>query len=127
MNQLPINDIKNLETIPDMSLYILIFLISLGAFLIIAFIYFIFKFLKRKKSDKYFYYNELKNIDFTKSKEAAYKITKYGKLIISQDREKKLYEELTYELEEYKYKKSVKEIDKRIMQKFEIFMDSIDV
>lgn len=49
MNQLPINDIKNLETIPDMSLYILIFLISLGAFLIIAFIYFIFKFLKRKK------------------------------------------------------------------------------
>lgn len=127
MNQLAIHDIKNLETIPDISLYIFILIIILGIFLFLTFLYFIYKLFKKEKSDKYFYYNELKNIDFTNSKEAAYKITKYGKKLISQDREKKLYEELIHELEEYKYKKNVKEIDIKVMQKFEIFMDSLDV
>ena len=127
MNQLAINDIKSLETIPDISLYLLIFIICISLFILIVLVYMFVKFFKRKKSDKYFYYNELKNMDFKDTKEAAYKITKYGKMIISQDREKKLYEELVHELEEYKYKKTVNKMDTKIMQKFEIFMDSIDV
>lgn len=127
MNQLNINDIKELETIPDISFYIFILLISIGICLLLSLIYLIYKFFKKEKSDKYFYYNELKNIDFTNSKDSAYKITKFGKELISNDRAKKLYEELIHELQEYKYKKEVKEIDSTVKQKFEIFMDSIDV
>ena len=127
MNQLAINDIKSLETIPDFSLYIFILIISIAIFIFIVVVYMLIKFFKRKKSNKYLYYNELKNIDFKNTKEAAYKITKYGKMIISQDREIKLYEELVHELEKYKYKKVVNNIDTKVMQKFEIFMDSIDV
>jgi len=127
MNSLNINDIKSLEEIPDISLYLFTLLIIVLLIILFSIIVLIYKFFKRKNSTKIFYFNELKNIDFSNSKEAAYKITKYGKELISQDREIKLYNELVSQLEEYKYKKEVKSIDKNIKQKYELFMDSLDV
>lgn len=127
MNQLNIHDIKSLETIPDISFYLFVFFILLAVLLLVAVIYILFKFFKRKKSDKYIYYYKLKNIDFSNAKDAAYKITEYGKKIVVHDREIKLYEELIHELENYKYKKEVNAISEVVKQKYEIFMDSIDV
>lgn len=54
-------------------------------------------------------------------------MTKYSRLIASNDREKKLANELIESLEKYKYKKETEEIDNEIKAKFSVFMDSLDV
>ena len=54
-------------------------------------------------------------------------VTKYSRLIVSNEREKKLAIELIESLEKYKYKKEVENIDNEVKAKFSIFMDSLDV
>ena len=90
-----LHDIKELEKIPDYSIFIFSILIFLGIILVLTSIFLFIKYLKNKKTnDRKTYYNILKNIDFSDSKKAAYTITKYSRLLASNDREKKLANEL---------------------------------
>lgn len=128
MQSIPIHDIKSLSTIPDYSFYIFLFLIILLFIIGITLIYFIIKYFKNKNSStQKKAYAYLKNLNFNHSKEASYAITKYGRLLISNDHEKKLFEELIEQLEQYKYKKEVEAFDDTIKKQFERFMDAIDV
>lgn len=123
-----LHDIKELEKIPDNSIFVFSFLIFLGIILLLVIIFFIIKFFKnRKKSDRKKYYEILENINFENSKESAYTITKYSRLLALSEREKKLSEELIEDLRKYKYKKNVKQIDDMIKAKFLTFMESLDV
>ncbi|MGE4383470.1 MAG: hypothetical protein AB7D41_09760 [Arcobacter sp.] len=123
-----LNDIKELEKIPDNSIFIFSFLIFLAILILTTLIFFLIKFFKnRKKSPRKIYFEILKNIDFSDSKKSAYVITKYSRLITTNEREKKLANELIEELEKYKYKKNVEKIDDTIKAKFLVFMDSLDV
>ena len=123
-----LHDIKELENIPDNSIFIFSILIFAGIILILAIIFlFIKHFKNRKVSDRKTYFNILKNIDFDDSKKAAYIITKYSRLIANNDREKKLANELIEELEFFKYKKNVKKIDKLTKAKYSTFMEILDV
>ena len=123
-----LNDIKELEKIPDNSLFIFSALILLGFIFLLILIFFITKLIKnKKKSPRKIYFDILKNIDFSNSKKSAYTITKYSRLIVSNEREKKLAIELIESLEKYKYKKEVENIDNEVKAKFSIFMDSLDV
>ncbi|PLY09353.1 MAG: hypothetical protein C0626_10200 [Arcobacter sp.] len=69
----------------------------------------------------------MENLDLNNTKNAAYEITKYVKKLAKSHREIKLAEELISELEEYKYKKDVKKFDNTIYQKYELFMENVDV
>lgn len=122
-----IHDIKSLEIIPDYSMFYLVFLMVL-AFLIIGFILRFF-YLKIKKRDKLrkIYFNELKNINLTDTKKAAYLITKKARYLIKTDKEKELFKELENLLKEYKYKKEVSTFPKEFKTKFSNFMDCIHV
>lgn len=123
-----LNDIKELEKIHDNSIFIFSFLIFLAILILTTLIFFLIKFFKnRKKSPRKIYFEILKNIDFSDSKKSAYVITKYSRLITTNEREKKLANELIEELEKYKYKKNVEKIDETIKAKFLVFMDSLDV
>ena len=123
-----LNDIKELEKIPDNSLFIFSALILLGFIFLLILIFFITKLIKnRKKNPRKIYFKILKNVDFSNSKKSAYTITKYSRLIVSNEREKKLAIELIESLEKYKYKKEVENIDNEVKAKFSIFMDSLDV
>ena len=123
-----LHDIKELEKIPDNSIFIFSILLFLTILILLVITFFIIKFFKnRKKSDRKKYYEFLKNIDFSDSKKSAYEITKYARLLVSNDREKKLCEELIEELEKYKYKKNVEGINNTIKAKYSVFMDSLDV
>lgn len=123
-----LNDIKELEKIPDNSLFIFSALILLGFIFLLILIFFITKLIKnRKKNPRKIYFKILKNVDFSDSKKSAYTITKYSRLIVSNEREKKLAIELIESLEKYKYKKEVENIDNEVKAKFSIFMDSLDV
>ena len=123
-----LNDIKELEKIPDNSLFIFLALVLLGFIFLLILIFFITKLIKnRKKNPRKIYFKILKNVDFSDSKKSAYTITKYSRLIVSNEREKKLAIELIESLEKYKYKKEVENIDNEVKAKFSIFMDSLDV
>ena len=123
-----LNDIKELEKIPDNSFFIFLALVFISMVLLIIMIFSLIKFMKnRKVSPKKEYYKILKNINFENPKEFAYTFTKYSKLLITNDREKKLANELIEELEKYKYKKIVENLDEEIKAKYKIFMESLDV
>ena len=74
---------------------------------------------------KKIYIQELKNIDITKSKNAAYSITKYAQLLTKNENQTIIFDELIIELNQYKYKKeSIKFSDKTI-ELFKKFKDSL--
>ncbi|RXK02940.1 hypothetical protein [Halarcobacter bivalviorum] len=129
MNQeIKLHDIKQLVEIPDFSFYLYLLLLSVVILIIVLLIYLVYKLFKnRKKDERKTYYEILENIDFKQAKKSAYEITKYGKLLATSDREKKLIEELIEELEKYKYKKEVTSIDNEVKILFNRFMDSVDV
>ncbi|WP_417326479.1 hypothetical protein [Halarcobacter sp.] len=128
MENIKIHDIKSLVEIPDFSIYIYILLISIAVFLVLLLLFLIYKIIKNRKKDfRKEYFKILEEIDFQDSKQCAYTITKYARLLAVSQREKKLAEELIDELEQYKYKKDVKEIDEDIKMLFSRFMDSVDV
>lgn len=123
-----LHDIKELERIPDNSIFIFSILVFLAILVLLLITFFIIKLFKnRKTNDRKKYYEILKNIDFNDSKKSAYAITKYARLLASNDREKRLCEELIEELENYKYKKNVDDIDNSIKTKYSVFMDALDV
>ncbi|RXK11498.1 hypothetical protein CP965_13775 [Halarcobacter mediterraneus] len=128
MQDLKIHDIKGLVEIPDFSICLYMLLWILASLLFLAFIYLVYKLIKnRKKNYRKEYYKNLKEIDFSNTKQSAYKITRYSRLLAQSLREKKLMEELLEALERYKYKKNVEQFDDEIKILYGRFMDNIDV
>lgn len=125
---LKIHDIKDIVKIPDNSIFIYYVLIILAFFIIISLIIFTIKYFKNKKiNQRKVSFNVLKDIEFKESKKDAYMITKHLRLIVREDREKRLADELIYELENYKYKKEVSNIDTNIKNKLTTLLDILDV
>lgn len=128
MDEIKINDIKNLSEIPDISLYIYMLLWMLGIAFIFILIFLVYKFFYNKKgNERKKYYKTLKELDLSNAKQSAYTISKYVRLLAQSEREKRLADELIEELEKYKYKKEVKELENDIKIIFARFMDSVDV
>ncbi len=128
MNEIKIHDIKNLVEIPDISLYIYMFLWILAILFIFIFIFLLYKYFNNKnKNKRKEYYRILKDLDLKDSKQSAYTISKYIKLLAQNEREKRLASELIEELERYKYKKEVEELKDDVKIIFARFMDSLDV
>ncbi len=124
-----IHDIKPIVEIPDNSIYLYYGLILFSILLGIVIIYLIYTFFKNKKdSQQKKYFRVLKNINFNNQKEAAYSISKYGNLIIKDERGAMLFEDLNNSLEEFKYRKEVsKTIPNNIKAQYDIFMETLNV
>lgn len=128
-SQLKINDIKTIVEIPDFSIYLYYGLIILGLCIVFALFYFIYNYFKSKKhSSQKEYFAILKNVDLSEQKSSAYTISKYGRLLVKEERQQRLFEELHHSLEEFKYKKTIdKEIPNTIKLQYETFLESLDV
>ena len=126
---LEIHDIKPIVEIPDITIYIYYGLIVLAILFTLFIIYTIYKIFKAKKTSvEKEYFSTLQNINFENTKESSYLISKYGRLLATNEREKRLIDEIHHSLEVYKYKKDVPQtISTDIKTKFNIFMDSLDV
>ena len=128
MNEIKIHDIKSLVEIPDISLYIYMLLWILAIAFIFILIFLLYKFFNnRNKNERKKYYKTLKDLDLKNSKQSAYTISKYVRLLAQNEREKRLASELIEELEKYKYKKEVLQLDDEVKIIFARFMDIIDV
>ena len=127
-NELQIHDIKDIVKIPDYSIFIFYFLIFLAVLALFIVIALIIKYFKNKKPNlRKEYFKILEEIDYSDTKTSAYTISKYIRLLAKNERETILADELIELLQEYKYKKDVKQIDDNIKAKLSTFMDVVDV
>ena len=128
MNEIKLKDIKELVDIPDYSIYLYMLLWILGSLVFFILLFILIRLIiNRGKNRRKLYYKTLKEIDLNDSKKAAYEITKYTRLLIQSDREKKLALELIEELDRYKYKKDVEPLGSQAKILFGRFMDNVDV
>jgi hypothetical protein len=128
MNEIKIHDIKGLVEIPDISLYLYMALWILGIALIFVIIFFIFRyFYNKNRNERKNYYKILKDLDLNNTKQSAYTISKYSRLLVTNPKEEKLCEELIDVLKNYKYKKEVEPLNDEVKIVFGRFMDNIDV
>jgi len=126
-----IRDIKPLIEIPDNSFYIYWGLIIISVILIISIIFFlIFLILNwwrvRKINLAKGYLSKLKDIDWQDTKASAYSATHYSRLLATDERRQKLFEQLNPMLDKYKYKKKVDFIDDETMKYFNLFVQVTD-
>ncbi len=123
-----LKDIRELEAIPDISFYL--FLAALiGVFILILSIFFmILGHYKNKKSEDLHkeVLKRIKSIDFSNSKKAAYKITRYGRFLAKDERSKKLFEQLLERLEKYKYTPNPPKFDDEDIKYYDLFIGSLD-
>ena len=123
-----IHDIKDIVKIPDNSIFVYFTLIFFAFIILLSIIIFVIKYSQNKKENKRkIYFNILKDIEFKDSKSDAYTITKYLRLLVNDDREKRLAEDIINELEVYKYKRNVSSIDTNTKNKLTTLLDIIDV
>ena len=124
-----INDIKPIVKIPDFSIYIYYGLFFILFLFMSTLLFLLYKYFQKKpKTKEREYYEKLKSVDFTKPKETAYLISKFGRLLAIEERQTLLIEELNDALKAYKYKKDISlQITDNIKTKFHIFMESLDV
>lgn len=122
-----IKDIKPIVDIPDFSFYAYIFS-SLILVLIIMLLFFeLIKIYAKKKIDKRKeMIKELKSLDFSDSKKAAYTITKYGRELVYDDRSYKIFEELLTNLQKYKYRKNPPKMDEDVKKYLRLFIETVN-
>ncbi len=130
IKEIPIHDIKPLVEIQEYSLYYFSALMILAALAIAGIVYLLVKYFKSKKAFnvRKEHFKLLAEIDFGDAKKSAYDITLYGATFKNDTlRHLDIYEELTQKLEEYKYKKSVNEINHEVKNYVELYRGMIDV
>ncbi len=110
-----LRDIKGLIAVEDYSLYIFL---AIVAVLLVALFFIIKKLInyKRVVSPIKIAKKELKNLNLSNSKVAAYKLTKYGVVLCDENFEY---------LEKYKYKKDVEGFSSEDLKKIKGFLDAI--
>lgn len=120
------DELRDIKPIFQASDYYVLGLIPLAIILLLVAIYFAYKFFTKKDLKRETYLQILKDVDLTNSKESAYLITKYGRLLVKEESEKKLLEDLIVKLEEYKYRKDVKELSQDLENQYRVFLGAID-
>ncbi len=127
---IPLHDIKPLVEVPDNSFIWFTSLLGVGAVLVLALLYLLWRFIRRSKAKniRKEHYQELQKIDFGDPKQAAYAITRYG-LTFAGDAERcaETYANLVERLAPYKYKKVVEPIDDETIGYYRIYAEMIDV
>ncbi len=126
----PLHDIKTIVEVQEYSFYYLTGAVFLAILALIILGFFVYKYIQKLNA-----YNERKEhfkllnlLDLTDTKNAAYAISKYG-ITFANDgqRESEMYKNISSRLEEFKYKKSVREFDAETLGYIELYKGMIDV
>ena len=126
----PLHDIKEIVEVQEYSFYYLTGAVFLAVLALIVLAYLIYKYIQKLNA-----YNErkehlklLNSLDLTDTKNAAYAVSKYGITFANDgERESEMYKNITSRLEQFKYKKSVKEFDTETLGYIELYKGMIDV
>lgn len=125
---LTLRDIRALEPIDDISLYLFIIAIVFVSLIIGALLYKLFSTMRERKKEtlRKEVLQRLKDIEFDDPKEAAYKITKYAQFLATDERSERMLEQLLPKLEKYKFIKNAPEFDDESVQYYNLFLKSVD-
>lgn len=128
LDKIDLKDIRALEPINDISFYLFIIAITFVSLIIAALLYkLIFTIVQRKKDNlRKEVLQKLKDIEFDDAKDAAYKITKYARFLATDERRKKMFDQLEQKLKKYKFAKDVPEFDDNSISHYNLFLKSID-
>ncbi len=125
---LTLRDIRALEPIDDISLYLFIIAIVFVSLIIGALLYKLFSTMRARKKEtlRKEVLQRLKDVEFDDPKEAAYKITKYAHFLATDERSERMLEQLLPKLEKYKFIKNVPEFDDESINYYNLFLKSVD-
>lgn len=118
-----LRDIKPLVDIAEYSAYLYWGLIISGLILVSGLLYALYRYMDFgiKVNKEKSYLEILDAIDWSSPKKAAYRATKYGRLLATDERRVELFSQLLPLLEKYKYKKETEEVDRETRQQFELY------
>jgi heme/copper-type cytochrome/quinol oxidase subunit 2 len=126
--QLDLRDIKPITEIPDTSLYLFILLVLIGLLVLGIIIYGLYRFYKSRNEVnlKKEYLKRLKQVDLTKSRSAAYEITKCAHYFAEHsEKHHQKANELIAQLSKYKYKRTVSAFDNETVSQYKLFVELI--
>jgi flagellar basal body-associated protein FliL len=123
-----LRDIRTLEEIPDISLYLFIIMIVFAILVVAGMGMMLYRHFKSKGEDltRKEVLKRLQEVDLSNSKEAAYKITKYARYLATQEREKKIFAQLEPKLTSYKYIKNPPPLDEETINHYHLFLEVLD-
>jgi len=124
----PIKDIKPMVEIPDMSLWLYWGVVILGIVILGAALFFLIRRILslREENRARRYLEALHRVEWSDPKKAAYTITRYGRLLATDERRKELFSQLLPLLERYKYRKNVGPVDEETKRRFELYRQVCD-
>jgi len=124
----PIKDIKPMVEIPDHSLWLYWAVIALGVLILAGAIFLLIRWIlaHRHVNRTKHYLEALHRVDWHDPKKAAYTITRYGRLLATDERRKELFNQLLPLLERYKYRKEVGPVDEETRRRFELYRQVCD-
>ncbi|MEN4045323.1 MULTISPECIES: hypothetical protein [Sulfurimonas] len=120
-----INDIFAPVTVPDNSLYLLVFFILLFFILFFALFYFYKKRVQKNKTDETCYLKILLHSNFYNVKQSAYLFTYYGRKLAKTQEQKKELEHIISQLFLYKYQQKSLQIPQKLSHEIENFLDTL--
>lgn len=123
-----LRDIRTLEEIPDISLYLFIIMIAVVLLVLIGIGVMAYRHFKGKKEDiiRKEVLRRLHDLDLDNPKEAAYKMTKYGRYLATEERAKKIFAQLEERLGKYKYIKEAPALDDDTIHYYHLFLEVVD-
>jgi len=122
-----LRDIRSLEPIPDISLYLFIGLVSILLLVAGALLYMFWRYRKNRRHtiDKEVW-KRLRNVDLKDPKKAAYEITKYARYLARSEHSRKIFLELEKKLERYKYTPNPPKLDQEAIKAYRLFLEVAD-
>ncbi len=123
-----LRDIRGLEEIPDISFILFLIMIAFTVLVLAGLSIMIYRHFKGKEKDltRKEVLERLENIDFSDSKDAAYKITKYARYLATEERGQKIFLQLEAKLTKYKYIQNPPPFDDDTIGQYNLFLEVVD-
>jgi hypothetical protein len=128
VNDIEIRDIKPILNIDYYYSYFLLAIIAIGIIFFIFGVLFLYnRYINKEKNSRVFYVQKLRNINISDAKNASYLVTKYSTKLELNAKQQKLFDKLSYSIEQYKYKKiDSTKLDYKSVILLKLFIDSLE-
>jgi len=125
VDALPLRDIKPLLPIPDLSFYMLLGVGVAAVTAVAALLVFGTKLWRmfRNQDPRFAWLERLERMDMNRPKETAYTMSRYGRLLAKEKRQKEIMAELEARLERYKYRQEVPPLDEETKRYIKLFIE----
>ena len=127
---IPLHDIKTIVEIQEYSFYYFLGVSFIAILLTCGLVYFLYRWLKQRDryNERAVHYKAIKKLKLDDSKQTAYMLTLLGATFKDDSpRHSEMFIKLTRRLDEYKYKKNVKQFDSEVRSYIETYKGMIDV